>query len=631
MSAITGIMYKDKRKVDSTEVERMISTMRHRGPHAENVWCSNHIGLGNSLLHCTPESLNETQPFTRGHLTITADARIDNRAELLNELAEEKTTTDSELILFAYEKWGEDCLQKLIGDFAFAIWDELEQTLFCARDFFGSKPFYYFNSDKFFAFASEQRALLSNTEIPKRINETRIADYFFDILEGADKTSTLYLGIFRLPPAKILKVTSNSFSIRSYWSLNPQKEVHFNSDSDYEEAFREIFTEAVNCRLRTVSAPASMLSGGLDSSAIVCIARDLLQKENKNLKTFSAVSVNQEEDIERPFIDDMLKAGDVDPTLVNEHDLVQLKNNLTNHICNADDIFFSPDIPYIMYGFAQKQGLSVLLDGVDGDCVTSPNNVYFSHYALTNQWIELFREVKGFTAFYKMSNKEFVRLLWNNGVKTAIKRFVPKSFLENYRFGNKTTNPNPTWLKESFLNLDFAREIKISERMKTIQGDTEWGSRHFRESDCQTLKQAFLVGALERYDRIAAMHSIESRHPFFDKRLVEFCLALPLKQKAGRGVSKAIIRKSLKNKIPEKTLLRGSSAVNLNLRFCPAIIATQEDLIAEVFSDNLKDVERYVNVEQAKTAYKEFKEKNRTENYVELWRTVCLTIWLRQK
>ncbi|MEO0970581.1 MAG: asparagine synthetase B, partial [Cyanobacteria bacterium J06639_18] len=187
MSGIAGIKYLDNSLLHRADLVLMLDTLAHRGPDGADIWVDGNIGLGHRMLWTTPESLIEKQPLVDRvrNLAIAADARIDNREELISQLSLDnspsdrplnqninqnnsclKTVTDSQLILEAYKKWGEDCLEYLVGDFAFAIWDGCKQTLFCARDHFGVKPFYYYQSDQVFIFASEIKALLCLPQVP---------------------------------------------------------------------------------------------------------------------------------------------------------------------------------------------------------------------------------------------------------------------------------------------------------------------------------------------------------------------------------------------------------------------------------------------------------------------------------
>ncbi len=277
MSAIVGIYYLDNRPVNSLHLDHMLKSLAHRGPDGAEAWQEGPIGLGHGRLWTTPESVQEKLPLVNktGDFILTADARIDNRNELIAALEvtdrPSHEITDGELILRAYERWGEYCPEKLLGDFAFALWDRRRQVLFCARDPFGVKPFYYYHSDRIFAFASEIKALLCLPEVPRRLNEVRVADYLLSILE--DKVITFYWEIFRLPPGHGMTVGRERVLIRSYWSLDPTYAIRYDSNEEYAEAFHDLFREAVCCRLRSAFPIGSTLSGGLDSSSVVCMAR----------------------------------------------------------------------------------------------------------------------------------------------------------------------------------------------------------------------------------------------------------------------------------------------------------------------------------------------------------------------
>ncbi len=287
MSGIVGLYYLDSQLAQPEVLRRMLEAVAHRGSDGADIWYKDSVGLGHRLLWTTRESLLENMPEASedDNFVITADARIDNRDELINllELNNPDKITDSQIILAAYQKWGDDCPDKLLGDFAFAIWNQKQQKLFCARDHFGVKPFYYYSSESVFAFASEIKAIFALSEIPRIINEERIGDYLIGNFE--DLTITSYKNVFRLPPASRMTVSPESINVESYWSLDPSKETRFSSDEEYAAKFLEIFTEAVRCRLRSFSNVGSMLSGGLDSSSITCLARKLLPEE-KQLLTF---------------------------------------------------------------------------------------------------------------------------------------------------------------------------------------------------------------------------------------------------------------------------------------------------------------------------------------------------------
>jgi asparagine synthase (glutamine-hydrolysing) len=177
LSAIAGLVRLDDQPVDPAEPAAMRARLAHRGPDGGGDWHGGPAGLTHCLLRVTPESLSEQQPLASSERIITADARLDNRAELCAALGRpDAGQPDAALILAAYERWGAACAEHLLGDYAFAIWDSAERTLFCARDYIGFKPFYYHAGPHLFAFATELKALFALPDVPRRLNEVRVAD-----------------------------------------------------------------------------------------------------------------------------------------------------------------------------------------------------------------------------------------------------------------------------------------------------------------------------------------------------------------------------------------------------------------------------------------------------------------------
>ena len=332
MSGIAGIFNLDRRPVESSDLWQMLSMLRRRGPDGSNAWHEGPVGLGQAMLMTTPEAEHEHLPHVSAQegLGIIADARIDNRDELIDILGFQDQNRDklgdSALILGAYKKWGENCSEKLLGDFAFAIWDSQQQKLFCARDHLGIRPFYYYyDPQRIFIFASEPRAILVLKQVPYRINEGRIADFLISQLEGIDKTSTFFEDVYRLPPAHSLSIKHAAMQQHQYWALEPGPELKLGSDEAYAEAFLEVFTEAVSCRLRGNGLVGSMLSGGMDSGSIVAVARKLLKEKGLGpLPTFSAVGPDPETCVETRTVHAALAMDGLDPHLVNLKDLNEL-------------------------------------------------------------------------------------------------------------------------------------------------------------------------------------------------------------------------------------------------------------------------------------------------------------------
>ena len=296
MSGICGLFNIDGAPVAESELRSMTAMLERRGPERTGKWRDSKIGLGHTLLATTPELLFEKQPFEHAETgcVITADVRLDNRIELNEALALRKpleSTGDAEIILLAYLAWGEDCVNRLLGDFAFAIWDPRHQMLFCARDHFGMRPLYYHHSPgQRFLFASDARAILVLPQVPYRINEGRVADFLVPEFEWYDYTSTFFeerVSSPTGPPGD--RYIFRHLDVAEYWRVQPGPELGQLSDDDYREGFVDVFTKAVDARLRAPHGKVgSMLSGGMDSGSIAAIATDVLAKRGGGpLRTFS--------------------------------------------------------------------------------------------------------------------------------------------------------------------------------------------------------------------------------------------------------------------------------------------------------------------------------------------------------
>lgn len=378
----------------------MLDILAHRGSDGAEIWVEGSVGLGHRMLWTTPESLLEKLPFfdQTSELAITSDARIDNREELIdilqfNSCSVEKIT-DSQLILAAYKKWGYSCPEYLLGDFAFVIWTSSNQSLFCARDHFGVKPFYYYyRSDETFTFGSEIKALFTLKQVPRRLNETRMGDYLAFMME--DQVITSYQDILRLPPAHCMVVSQQSIQLWSYWSLNPNREIKLPSNEAYAEEFRRIFTEAVRCRLRSAFPIISHLSGGLDSSAITCVARAILAQEMKTpLHTISTIYNKIKECDERPYINVVIEQGGLTPHFA-LGDVLGPLSNLDMIFEYEDEAFLgrSHFYPWLVNRESKQLEMRIALDGFDGDTTVSHGITRLKELASQGKWKTFFHKV----------------------------------------------------------------------------------------------------------------------------------------------------------------------------------------------------------------------------------------------
>lgn len=283
MSGIVGIINLDGAPIDRRSLQKMTEFMAYRGPDAQDIWINDHVGFGHTVLRTTFESQKEIQPCSLdGQVWITADARVDGRAELIEKLKAKGCydfgfATDVELILHAYQAWDEDCVKHLLGDFAFAIWDRKRQRLFCARDHFGVKPFYYAHVANYLLFSNTLNCVRIHPAVSDKLNELAIADFLLFSFNQEPATTT-FADIQRLPAAHYLTWSEGALHLNCYWTLPVDGHIRYKRASDYVDHFRELLRTAVGDRLR-IDYVGVYMSGGLDSTSIAATAHELLLKQ----------------------------------------------------------------------------------------------------------------------------------------------------------------------------------------------------------------------------------------------------------------------------------------------------------------------------------------------------------------
>lgn len=568
MSGIAGIFYLDGRPVKTETIEGMLAKIAHRGPDGRGIWCCGSVGLGHCMLWSTPESIHEHQPILANHAdgVLVADARLDNRDDLIKSLSRISPlpmgVSDGQLILEAYREWGDECVGKLEGDFSFVVWDSKRHLFFCARDRVGVKPFYYIRTPFLFAFASEIKALLSLPEIPIEVNERKIAEYLAQYFE--DTVETFYRDIYRLPPGHLMKISDVVHYKSQYWEIDFQEETKPKNESDYISAFKELFFEVMRCRLRSAHSIGSMLSGGLDSSSISCTAHNLMHsRKDKPFPVFSVIYQDQT-DIERASFDELsyirhvIDSGYFEPNFV--------RGDHLSPLIDPDQLFKELDEPYFaptyyfyraIYQLAQQRGVRVMLDGTDGDRTVYHGLEYLSDLARSGRWLKLYKEADALSkGQYPLQTSK--KILQNYGLKPVVPEviFTLKRWLTNNR---RTMNYSQHLIRPEFLKrlgLRYSDLAHYGKNYKTLP------QIHYRE-----LTSGVIPLTLELLDKSCAMHHIDARYPFFDRRLMEFCLSLPPSLLLSKGWTRYILRIAMQDILPTPVQWRADKA-NLQTAFC---------------------------------------------------------------
>jgi len=604
MSSIFGKCHLDKKPVISSDLGLMRDELNHWNADDANVWINGAIGFGHLMLYNMPESLNEKLPLHNAlyGLSITADARIDNREELYPLMqiitTDEKNIPDSSLILSLYKKYGADCVKYLIGDFAFAIWDEGEQLLFCARDHMGVKPFFYYSDGHFFAFASEKKGLLCLPGVDKIIDKP----FFYNqvltpVIQAAD--TTLYKNIRRLPPAHSLTFypLKNKLLLHQYWTLDADKEIKLSRKEDYYEGLLRHFEEAVKCRLRSHYPIGAELSGGLDSSAITGAANYFLKYEKKHLMTFSNASLDGKlvfapgwED-ERKYIDAVNEFNNIEaPVLVTEDIWHSVEGEIDFSLKMNDGLeMWSPTWIMPIKKSATQRNVRTTLSGFPGDeMVSYRGQFYFLDYLDKKQYAKYF-SAKSERRFNKL--KPFL----SAGVEFEMHKLKNILVLNN---------------KEAKNIADF---FSIPAKYKYAKGDVVWEDINYRErfrsyrhfQKYRLLKPQIAL-RMEAETRFGLCFKTEPRFPMADIRLTQFYLSMPNDLKYGGTLSRNAYRAALKKYLPEVVLQRDNKLSNIMpFKSTPDVIGKRQAFLLKMLN-NFENKSIYNNV---------IKMKNPVHNY----------------
>lgn len=623
MSGIIGLVNLNNAPLAAHDLDALAATLAHRGPDGVGLWHAGTVGLAHLKLATTPALSRETWPLWAGHLTLTADARLDNQPELRAVLNLPHDASDGAIILAAYEKWGTRCAEHLLGDFAFTLWDARRHTLFAARDHLGIKPFYYYHAPQFFVCASEIKALLAHPDVPRRVNPQRVAE-FLSLLECESRTGTFYQHIYRLPPAHWLELTPHSFRVQKYWELDPHRAIRLANDAEYAAQFHALFTEAVRCRLPQDAVLGSVLSGGLDSACVTATANELL--DGAAWQTLSIFFHGAHGTDERPYIHDVLArcrnftAHEIDGTQL-QPTLQDVQTILHQQDAPVWYPFVLPLKP--LYETARANGVRVLLDGNDGDStVASCDNSYLPELLRTGRWRTFAHEVNAsrpsFTQAPRPVAVRWLKALRNHGFHTLLKEPVARAW--HTRRGTL----NELW-ETDFINPALAAQVGLWSRLAQLKHYAWQPACTAREAHFRMLTNAPFPTHWEMLNHAASAYGLEYRHPFADKRLVEFCLAIPTAQKLARGQQRAIMRRALQKLLPPSVYERSGKG-GVTHQYVRALLRQPEARTLLVPPDNAV-VWRYVHADHATNAYHSYLDQEKGAA-AKLWHVAALTLWL---
>ena len=526
--------------IEAASVVRMRDTMTHRGPDDAGLWRSkrDEVFLANRRLAILDLSSDGHMPMVdaSGRVVITFNGEIYNYLELRAELESRyrfRSKTDTEVLLAAYSVWGYECLKRLNGMFAFAVWDSRERVLFVGRDRFGEKPFYYhFDPVRgLFLFASEAKALLASGLVDSAPDQFEVYRYlaFHQVDSGG---RTMFDGVRSLPAAHaaVYSQPSGTLKVWRYWDIDPQARLTMATDERYAERFLELLDDSVRIRLRADVAVGSSLSGGLDSSTVVQLAARQLRGMRQ--VTFSARFHDPRFD-EGRYIDCVARESGAENHVVYP-DPARLPDEIGALTWHQDFPFGSASIyaQWNVMRLAKQTGVIVLLDGQGGDEILAGYHPFFGaifgDLLRGGRWVAAARAIHAYAREHGVANlKSVLPLLLEASWRYRLKRrVVPDGISEEFR---------RRWHSEAELPTDGRR------RFPDI----------LRNELYAALTQTVLPSLLRYADRNSMAFSREVRLPYLDHRLVEFCFAIPDDQKLCGGTTKVVMRNAIGGIVPE--------------------------------------------------------------------------------
>lgn len=564
MCGIAGILNNDiQRNEIQDTVINMLSSIQHRGPDESGIYIDENVCIGNVRLSII-DLLTGQQPMgnDNGNLWIVFNGEIFNYLELKKELSnlghKFKTTSDTEVLLHAYEAYGANCLSKLNGQFVFAIWDNYTQELFIARDRLGIRPLFYTQTNNKFIFGSEIKTILQNKEVHPQLNNNVLSQIFtfWTCIPG----KTPFNNIFELQPGHYIKVKKGEVLIKKYWELVfAEPEEYLNSSFDVaKEEFMSILTDSISLRLRSDVPVAAYLSGGLDSSIITSLIKQI---SPQHLNTFSI-----------GFSD-----HNFDETKFQEEVSNYLNTSHTSYKCTPSEIaevfpkvIWHSEVPmfrtapapmFLLSKMVRENNIKVVMTGEGADEIMAGYDV-FKEAQIREFWSRvpnsrirpiLLRKLYPYIPQISTMNTQALKFVFGYKLNDTANPFY--AFLLRWNNGNFIRKYFSTDLKAHLINYNPITEFEpfLPDKFKNweILSKSQW-------VESKLLLSNYLLST--QGDRMGMANSIEGRYPFLDYRLVEFAAKLPPTYKM-RGLNeKYLLKKAMKGKLPESVLKRGKQA-----------------------------------------------------------------------
>ncbi len=613
MSVQAGIWNFDGRPVDRKLLESLSESLRQQGPDGESCYVGGSVALLYRPFHTTAESRCEKQPyFSRRGFAITWDGRLDNREVLVAELRSEleASLTDVAIFAAAFDRWDTDCFRRIVGDWAVSIWKPEQRELLFAADYMGIRHiFYYLKNDRIW-WATDLSPLVLLSGDTFHVDDDYIAGYF---AHDPDAHLTPYREIREVPPGQFVRIRNGGTSVERFWRFSPGSRIRCKTDIEYEEHFRHVFRQSVRRRLRSDSPVLAELSGGLDSSSIVCVADDILAREGAQTPRLGTLSYL---DTTEPNGDDWIYLQKVE----------EKRGRVGIHIDGSklgsdpaplEYTEFNPLPGCLVSGrhleaeraaAVRGGGYRAVLSGIGGDEFLGgiPNPA--AHLADLIVQFKFIKLAQQLMAWSLVKRSPWSHLLWQ-----ASMELLPAS-LSQYFIKQAKVEP---WIDRG-----FAKRTKLT--LHLLDVDEHFGL-------WLPTRRSYVGGVLLMANKLAKWSSPapaleESRYPYLDQNLIEFILSIPASQLLRPGERRSLMRRSLVGIVPQEILSRRTKQFGART----PVLALERNLkrLQMVFNSPLSSSLGYVNQTRFIQALQAMR-NGKAIHTVRMLRTISLEFWLR--
>jgi asparagine synthase (glutamine-hydrolysing) len=614
MSVQFGRWNLDDTPVDRDYLEKVKPVIAPYGPDHGGSYAKTSISILYRAFHTTKESRRETQPYvTASGTVITWDGRLDNRTELIRHLRDVLTisSADVSIVAAAYEEWGTDCFARLIGDWALSIWDANSRSLFLAKDPIGTRHLYYSFDNNQVTWSTILDPLVLFTGKSFALCEEYIAGWF-SFFPAAHLTP--YVGIDSVSPSSLVHIRPGRRTVRKYWDFDPAKRIRYRTDVEYEEHFRAVFGEAVRRRLRSDSPILAELSGGMDSSSIVCMADTIIARggaETPRLDTISYYDDSEPNWNERPYFTKVEEKRGRTGTHIDVSSQEPFKFEV-----DSDHFAVTPgssggrpsEASRQFAACMTSQGNRVVLSGIGGDEVTGgvPTPApELEDLLAKGQFRTLAHQLKVWAL-----NK---RKPWFHLFFEAARGFFPPALVGVPKDKRPAPWIHPAFVKRNRMALQgYERRLKLFGPLPSFQENVSALAVLRRQLAC---------------DALSADPSHEKRYPYLDRNLVEFMYSVPREQLVRPGHRRSLMRRALVGIVPDELLNRKRKAYVA--RRPMAEIATEWTRYADIANHMVSSSLGIVEVEKFLEALQKARHGKATRVVI-LLRTLGIETWLQK-